>query len=78
MGDVRVGLRARLPPSRASRTAAGAWFALTEDRLATTAVNLTQIDSPLAEKAARLPDPVPGGRIARVHGIASGEGTAAH
>ena len=52
MGDVRVGLRARLPPSRASRTAAGAWFALTEDRLATTAVNLTQIDSPLRVKGA--------------------------
>jgi hypothetical protein len=48
MGDLRVGLRARVPRSRASHTATGARFALTEGRLAATAVNLTQIDSPLA------------------------------
>jgi hypothetical protein len=47
MGDLRVGPRARVPPSRASHTAAGARFALTEARLLTTAVNLTQVDSPL-------------------------------
>jgi hypothetical protein len=51
MGDLRVGLRTRVPPSRASHTAAGARFALTEGRLPTTAVNLTQIDSPLSAKA---------------------------
>ena len=33
MGDPRVGPRARVPPSRASHTAAGARFALTEGRL---------------------------------------------
>jgi hypothetical protein len=50
MGDLRAGLRARVPPSRASHEAAGVRFALTEGRLPTTAVNLTQIDSPLRAK----------------------------
>ncbi len=56
MGDSRVGLRARVPPSRAGHTATGARFALTEGRLLTTAVNLTQIDSLLvAKRASRRP-----------------------
>ena len=49
MGVLRVCLRVRVPPYRASHTAAGAWFA-SEVRLPTTGVNLTQIDSPLREK----------------------------
>jgi hypothetical protein len=44
VGDLRDGLRARVPPSRASRTL----FALTARRLPTTAIDLTQIDIPLA------------------------------
>jgi hypothetical protein len=51
VGDLRVGLRARVPPSRASHTAAGARFALTEGRLPITAVNLSHIDSPLSRMA---------------------------
>ena len=49
---MRIGLRARVPSSRASHTAADARFALTEGRLSTTAVNLTQIDSLLRHKRA--------------------------
>ena len=47
---MRLVLRARVPPSRASHTAAGARFSLTEARLSTAAVNLTQMDSPLTRK----------------------------
>jgi hypothetical protein len=54
MGDLCVGVRARVPPPRASYEATGARFASTEGRLPTTAVNLTQIDSPLSAKIASL------------------------
>jgi hypothetical protein len=50
MGDLRVGLRVRVPASRARHTPAGARFALPEGRLPSTAVNLTQIDSPLPRR----------------------------
>ncbi len=49
MGGLRVGLRARIAPSRTSHTAAGARIALTEGRLPNP-VNLTHIDSPLTRK----------------------------
>jgi hypothetical protein len=47
MGDLRVGLRARVAPSRASQTAGWGRFAPDTGRPSATGVNLTQIDTPL-------------------------------
>ena len=50
MGDLRVGLRARVAPSRASQTAGWGRFAPDTGRPSATGVNLTRIDTPLHAK----------------------------